>query len=130
VTERAVSFALRLSEDVTALHISSARDNKSFSDKWRVHVQEPAERAGYSVPKLEVIYSPYRRLYTPLIDAIERMKRRYPDRLVAVVIPELVKPRWWQYFLHNHAATALKALILLKCKGVVVISIPWYLNPE
>ena len=31
------------------------------------------------------------------------------DRTIAVVIPELVRPRWWEYLLHNSSAAGLKA---------------------
>jgi hypothetical protein len=47
--------------------------------------------------------------------------------MIAVIIPELVETRWYEWMLHNHEATALKAnLLLLGDPHVVVINVPWY----
>jgi hypothetical protein len=49
--------------------------------------------------------------------------------LIAIVIPELVEPRWWEYLLHNHAAVGLKTMLLFHgCNQVVIIKTPWYLR--
>jgi hypothetical protein len=46
-----------------------------------------------------------------------------------VLIPELVESRWYHYFLHNHRAQRLKALLLFnRGQQVVVINVPWYLS--
>ncbi|MCW3054257.1 MAG: Amino acid permease [Chthonomonadales bacterium] len=62
---------------------------------------------------------------------IDRIKKVYPDRLIAVLIPELVEPRWYHYLLHNHAASVLKAALLVRGgRQVVVMNVPWYLREE
>jgi len=50
------------------------------------------------------------------------LTKEHPDRLIAVIVPELVERRWYHYLLHNHAASVLKALLLF------VINTPWYLE--
>ena len=46
-----------------------------------------------------------------------------------MIIPELIETRWWEWLLHNHRATALKAsLLLLGDPRIVVINVPWYVE--
>ena len=46
-----------------------------------------------------------------------------------VVVPELVATRWYQYLLHNHRSTVLKALLLLQGnRRIVVVNVPFYLR--
>jgi hypothetical protein len=88
-------------------------------------------KAGYDVPKLEVIHSPFRQVFQPILDFVEKVKEEKPDALVAVVVPEVVHPRWWEYLLHNHRAMGLKAALFLKGdQRTVVINTPWYLRED
>jgi hypothetical protein len=78
-----------------------------------------------------VIHSPYRTLLDPLLNYIRRVLEENSDRLIAVVIPELVQPRWWEYLMHNQVATILKARLLLNGdQRVIVINTPWYLRED
>jgi hypothetical protein len=46
-----------------------------------------------------------------------------------VLIPELIKIRWWQHILHTHRARHLRtALLRYGGSRVVVMNIPWYLE--
>jgi hypothetical protein len=84
---------------------------------------------GSPPPQLVVLPSPYRRLFTPLLTYIEQLKRQFPDRQIAVIIPELVEHHWYHYFLHNQRAEVLKALLLLEGdQRTIVINVPWYLS--
>jgi hypothetical protein len=48
---------------------------------------------------------------------------------VAVVIPELIERRWYNYLLHNQRAAVLKAMLyFLGNKNIVVVNVPWYLE--
>lgn len=129
VSERALRFALRISEDITAVHVTDQPTNEELIEIWRTRIEVPAAKAGYRPPRLEIIHSPYRRLFQPLLDYVEQSTRESPDDLIAVVVPQLVQPNWWQYLLHNHVATALKTLLLLRGdEQVIVINTPWYLR--
>jgi len=131
VTEKALRFALRISEDIVALHVSLGDEEDRIRKTWHDLVETPALQAGYKPPRLHILRSPYRRLYQPLLDAIRDLREEDPDRLIAVVLPELVQPRWWEYLLHNQSAAVLKALLFLQGDGrVVVINTPWYLKEE
>src|SRR5262249_55051835 len=74
ITRKALRFALKISPEIYALHV--ADDEKTMADledTWGHRVHEPATAAGLPTPKLIVIYSPYRKLYSPPEKAI-------PDR--------------------------------------------------
>jgi hypothetical protein len=60
---------------------------------------------------------------------IASTEKENPNRLIAVLIPQVVKEHWWQYLLHGHRARRLRAA-LLRYGGsrIVVINVPWYLE--
>ncbi|MFP5247215.1 MAG: APC family permease, partial [Thermoanaerobaculia bacterium] len=129
LTEKALRFARSLSQDVTAVHIYSDDDEcRKMKEDWARHVDEPLRRAGQTPAPLVCISSPYRRLFTPLLDYIDQM-RRERSGMVAVILPDLVEARWWEYLLHTQRANVLRSLLLLKGnQRVAVISVPWYLE--
>jgi hypothetical protein len=130
VTERALRFGLGLSPDVIAVFVSrSEGDDAALRRDWAEYVGTPLRRAGRPGPRLEIIASPYRRLVRPLVDYVNRLKGESPTRMIAVIIPELVETRWYQYLLHNHRAEWLKAdLLLEEDQRVVLINVPWYVR--
>ena len=68
-------------------------------------------------------------MFQPVLDTVEAAVRDNPGRQIAVVVPELVESRWWEYLLHNQRATVLKARLLLSGeRQVIVVSVPWYLD--
>jgi len=78
-----------------------------------------------------VLKSPFRWVVQPIIDHVLEIERTNPDRTIAVVLPELVEPRWYQYFLHNQRAKLLAAALLMKgTHRIVIINVPWYLRKQ
>jgi amino acid transporter len=132
VSERALRFGLQISDDITAVHVGSDKDENDRLEKlWADKVEKPAREAKASVPRLETIYSPYRKLCEPLLDFVNKVKKEKPDQLIAVIIPELVEPHWYEYLLHNQRGAVLKALLFLEGEQrIVVISTPWYLKED
>ncbi len=132
ISEKALRFALKLSPEVMAVHISSDEaEAEHLQEQWKTYVLTPLEGTALPQPHLTLISSPYRRVFNPLFGYINELKTQYPDRLIAVIVPELVETKWYQYFLHNQRATALKAALLLKGGNrVVVINVPWYLGEK
>jgi 4-amino-4-deoxy-L-arabinose transferase-like glycosyltransferase len=132
VSEKAVRFGLLLSDDVTAVNISSDNDeeeHQQLKKLWAEKVQKPAKNAGLKAPNLTIIYSPYRTIYKPLLDFVNKAKKEKPDRLVAVVIPELIEAHWYENLLHNIRAAGLRTLLFLeRDQRTVVITTPWYLR--
>lgn len=65
----------------------------------------------------------------PIVDYVAELEKKWPDRQVAVIIPEFVENRWYNYFLHNERATWLRSALLRREKGrTVVINVPWRLH--
>ena len=129
LTEKALRFALTLSPDVTALHVYSDREEcDALRAAWTRHVEEPMQRAGVRPTPLVCIASPYRRLFTPLLDYLDQLRKERAG-MIAVILPDLVEARWWEYLLHTQRANVLRSLLLLKGnQRVAVISVPWYLE--
>jgi amino acid transporter len=130
ITRKALRFALEISPQVYALHIVGEEHSVlELEDAWCHRAQEPAKAAGLPVPKLIVVFSPYRQLYAPLLKTIQDLQRAYPERDIAVIVPELVESRWYHFFLHNQTAAVIKAYLLFSgLRNVVVINVPWYLS--
>jgi hypothetical protein len=126
---KALRFALTLSPDIYAVQVRSSESLDDLHTRWGRFVEAPTTGAGLPVPQLIVIDSPYRRTLRPILDYVLHVRDQYPDRQVAVLIPELVEFRWYHYFLHNHRAQGLKALLLFNGgQRVMVINVPWYLS--
>ena len=139
VSERALRFGMRLSPDVFAVYIklpdANGQDEEgeqkalALQKQWAEQVDKPARESDVPAPTLTILSSPYRKVTGPLTAYLKQLKEQYPDRLIAVIIPELVETRWWDWLLHNHRATALKAnLLLLGDPRIVVINVPWYVQ--
>jgi amino acid transporter len=130
VAQKGLRFALRLSPEVYALQVLLDDPRvEDLSGEWRALVEEPAKEKGVPAPRLSVVRSRYRRLFRPLLGFITTLARAHPDRQVAVVVPEMVESHWYHYLLHNHTASILKWLLLLRGgKGVVIVNTPFYLH--
>jgi amino acid transporter len=132
VSEKAVRVGLLASDDVVAVHVSTGQDDpERLKQLWAEKVEKPARAANVAVPRLEIIESPYRQVYEPILEFVDRTRKAKPDRLLAVVIPELVEPHWYEYLLHNQYGAGLKRLIYQRGdERTVVIDTPWYLRDE
>jgi len=131
VAERATRFGFLISDDVVALHITSRKDNNQrLNTLWVEKVEKPITSLGYkTAPHLEIIYSPYRQIYKSILDYVKKIKEEKPDRLIAVVIPELIEAHWYEHLLHNIRAAGLRTLLFLeRDQRTVVITVPWYLK--
>jgi amino acid transporter len=134
LTDKALGFALRLSPDVNAVHLtkldSPDEDNASaIRDRWAKDVEAPARAAGLKPPRLLVLRADYRVIHEPLLKLIRQLQDEFPDRPIAVLLPDIVKTSWWQLLLHTHRARRLRSQ-LLRFGGsrIVIIQIPWYLK--
>jgi amino acid transporter len=129
-TRKALRIGLKFSPDVYALHVADDEDAMgALEDCWEKLAQEPAIAAGLPPPKLIVAFSPYRKLFAPLREAVSDLQRCHPNRELAVIVPELVPTRWYHFLLHNQTATVIKAYLLFSgFRRVVVVNVPWYLK--
>jgi hypothetical protein len=98
-------------------------------NSWEQYVEKPALQAGYTPPELVVLHSPYRFVLTPIFEYVLEVEHKYPDRHVAVLVPELIERHWFYHLLHNQRANALKLMLYLKGnRRIIVINVPWYVR--
>lgn len=132
ITEKSLRFAYTLSKEVRAAHVQNSDEpSDHFCEMWEQVAVEPARRLGLAEAKLVVIESPYRWVLRPLMDYILRVEAENPGRQIAVIVGELVTPKWYLYLLHNQRASVLKALLLVRGgRRIVVMNVPWYLGVD
>ena len=120
-TEKALQFALTLSPDVQAVHVTcDADEDTPWTDK-------PPE--GTRVPKLVTLPSPFRLVLYPIVDYVLKVEKENPERTIAVVIASMVERHWYHYYLHNQRGQRLTALLLLRGdERINIINVPWYLK--
>lgn len=129
VVKKALQFALSISPRIHAVHVESERGTAILCEEWERLVEQPMRAAGWPVPKLLILPSPYRFVVLPIVDHVREMEQNHPGEQIAVLIPELVQRRWYQYLLHNQRAALLKTLLLFQGNSrIVVMNVPWYLN--
>jgi amino acid transporter len=129
IAEKGLRFAIQLSPEVHALQVRASDKTEDLRGSWPHLVEEPARDLGLPVPTLTVVDSPYRQVFRPILDFVNDIAQKNPDRQVAVLIPELVEHHWFHYFLHNQRAVVLKALLFVKGnQRISVINVPWYLT--
>jgi amino acid transporter len=128
IAAKGLKFSLNMSAEVRAVHIECP-DSEELVKQWQVQVARPARESGLQEPELVVLASPFRFIVGTIVNYTLDLANKNPDSIVAVVIPELVESRWYHYLLHNQRASLLKALLLVKGNGrIVVINVPWYLE--
>ncbi len=130
ISEKALRFALSLSTDVVAIHITSGEDQgEHLKRKWDCYVDSPLRASPLATPRLMLVQSPFRRFFNPLFATLRQIEVEHPGRMLAVIVPELVGSHWYDYLLHNQLSTALKAALLLRGNDCTcVINVPWYLD--
>jgi hypothetical protein len=129
IVEKGLRFAMSLSNEIKAVHVDCSEEADSLCKMWAQLVEAPMKAAGRQVPELVVLKSPYRFVIMPLVDYVLDVSEKNPDRVIAVLVPELVERRWYHYPLHNQRAQALKALLLVRGnQRVITMNVPWYLK--
>ncbi|HKO55581.1 MAG TPA: APC family permease [Thermoanaerobaculia bacterium] len=129
LAEKALRFAMSVSSDVIAVHVAvDDAAEKALRADWQRYVDGPVREAGLAAPRLIVLPSPYRRLFAPLLQYVDEL-RKEREEMIAVLLPDLVEGRWWEHLLHSHRADVLRSLLLMRGnQRVAVISVPWYLE--
>jgi amino acid transporter len=128
ITEKGLRFALKISDQVQAVHVDAEDCCDEVQQMWQKNVAAPLHDSGKIVPELVLLASPYRFVIAPLVEYILKLERDNPARQIAVLVPELVVKHWWQTPLHNQRAQLLKLLLLVRGnQRIMVINIPWYL---
>jgi amino acid transporter len=128
ITEKGLRFAMKLSDQVQAVHVDAEECCDEVQEMWQRNVAGPISESGKVVPELVLLPSPFRYVLGPLVEHILKVERDHPERQIAVLVPELVVKHWWQNLLHNQRAQLLKLILLVRGnQRIIVINIPWYL---
>ena len=116
-TLAALHYARRLSDDVTAVHVSiDPAEAERVQQKWEIWGDGT---------RLVILDSPYRLMLEPLLDYIEDMvARRLPKEIITVVVPEFVPKHWQNTFLHTNTAELLRSA-LLRRPGLIITDVPY-----
>jgi amino acid transporter len=113
----ALDYALSLSPDVTAVHVSiDPAETERVQAKWGCW--------GNGV-RLVILDSPYRLLLEPLLGYIEYLSGlRQPGEMITIVVPQFVPKHWWTNLLHTQTAVLLRLALLFR-RGIVVTDVPY-----
>jgi amino acid transporter len=119
-TLEALDYALSLSDDVTAVHISiDAEETEKLRHKWSWW--------GKSA-RLVVIESPYRTFLEPFLEYVnELLLVLQPNERLTIVVPQFIPKHRWHNLLHTQTAFWLRFMLLSK-RGVVITEIPYQVH--
>ncbi len=116
-TLAALRYALSLSDDVTAVHISIDPEEASkVKAKWGVWGEGT---------RLVVLNSPYRTFLEPLLRYIDEVDTNHnPGHVITIVVPQFVPKNKLANFLHTRTAESLRK-VLLNRKNIVITEVPY-----
>ena len=119
-TVAGLRYARALSEDVTAVYVSADPvAAEALEERWGLW--------GAGV-RLVVVLSPYRLLIEPLIGYVRDVaRRRQPNEVITVVVPQFVPRRRWHNLLHSQTAMLLRLALLFE-PGVIITSVPYHVG--
>jgi amino acid transporter len=133
LAEKAILYALVLSPDVVAVHLTKLEGPDAeehlgrLRRQWREDVERPVQGADMTPPQLIISPSPYRSFAGRLLKHISEIEAQHPGRPVLVVIPEVVKEHWWDYLLLDSSRVRKLRSALLRHGGpnLAVVTVPW-----
>jgi len=116
-TLEALRYALRLSDDITAVHVSiDPIETEKVCLKW--------EKWGEGI-RLVILDSPYRLFIEPLLDYIEELLvHRQPDETITIIVPQFVPSKPWHNLLHTNTANLLRNELLSR-PGIIITDVPY-----
>ncbi len=129
VAEKALRYAWTLSKEIHVLHVACGEKTDEFCRQWPELVEKPARAAAMPVPELVLLDSPYRFIVRPIVEYAMQKQAEQPDRVITVLLPELVESHWYHYLLHNNRPEAIRALLLFNGnQRITVATIPFHLR--
>ncbi|HSJ52253.1 MAG TPA: APC family permease [Anaerolineae bacterium] len=116
----ALHYARTLSDDVTAIHVSTDPEEVD-------RIQEKWETWGEGT-RLVILDSPFRLFLEPLLGYLELVSsQRRPGDLITIVVPHFVPRRWWHNLLHTQTAVMLRLALLFK-PGITITDVPYHVD--
>jgi hypothetical protein len=119
-TLTSLRYAHSLSNDVTAVHVS---DDTEETDKLKRDWAQWGEGV-----RLVVLDSPHNMVLEPLIQYIQKvMSAKQINEIITVVVPQLVRPRWWSNLTRTQLAALLRMALPFET-GIVITDVPYSLE--
>lgn len=119
-TLAALRYASLLSQDITAIHVSTNPDESE-------RVRREWEWWGNGV-RMVILDSPYRLLLEPLLSYIDQLDaRRQPNEIITIVVPHFVPRHWWHNLLHTQTTFWLRMVLLFR-PGIVITEVPYQIE--
>jgi amino acid transporter len=116
-TLQALEYARLLSDDVTAVHVST---DEAQTEKIMAKWEEWGEGT-----RLVIVESPYRLMVEPLLTYIEDiLKYRQPNERLTIVVPRFVPQHLWHNLLHSNTAAFLRLALAFR-PGIVITDVPY-----
>jgi amino acid transporter len=129
---KALGLAMTLSPDVLAIHLThlagpqAEGHDEHLQERWRRDVEGPAAAAGLPVPRLVILPAARRAIHEPILKLVDEMENKFGKRRIVVLVPEIVKRRWYQHILHAHHAWRLRRQLLLHGGSrLTIMNVPW-----
>lgn len=121
-TLEALRYAKLLSDDVTAVHVSTEPEEaEKVQKKWKTWGEGT---------RLIILDSPFRLLLEPLLEYLEEIiDQRQPNETITIVVPQFIPSKRWHNALHMRTANFLRQELLSK-PGVVVTDVPYQVDAE
>jgi hypothetical protein len=134
-TAKALRFAMWLSPDVVAVHLNelegeiAENESQHVRQQWHNEVEVPLDQLKVPPPELAIVRSPYRRWVEPILKQVNALANRFPERFVAVVVPEAIERHWWHQLLHRSRSRKLRKALRQNTNGrVVIVTVPSYVD--
>jgi len=119
-TMDALRYARLLSDDVTAVHVSSdAAEAEKVQKKWLTWGEGT---------RLVILDSPFRLFIEPLLKYLaDIIDHRQPNETITIVVPQFIPSKRIHNVLHMQTANVLRSELLAK-HGVVVTDVPYHIT--
>lgn len=119
-TLAALRYAKTLSDDITAVHVSTEEEETSKTiQRWEQWGD------GY---RLVVLESPYRLFIEPLLEYIDEIdSQKEPNEEITIVVPQFVPHHAYTQVLHTRTADTLRNVLLYR-KDIVIIEVPYQVD--
>jgi hypothetical protein len=132
LTDAALAFAMTLSPDVIGLHMTqllgpeAEKEDRALRESWSSRVEEPARKVGRTPPRLMILSAQKRAMEEPVLRLVRELREVMSARRIAILIPETIKPHWYNNLLHTRRAARLRRKLLrLGDPDLTVIAVPW-----
>jgi amino acid transporter len=116
-TVEAVRYAVKRCQEVRAVHVD-------LDAGCAAEIRRAWAQWGDGAT-LEVLESPYRSFVEPVLQYVQKFEAERPNRLMTVVLPEVIPHRWWQTLLHNRWSVQLRAALINRPRVTVLTTVAW-----